>query len=75
MEEVSNEVKLGIISIKLKQWNNTLYDVSLDERVGRVTHNEDLIKNSSDRMKIAMMAIDELEKIRAELETLIEKGK
>lgn len=68
MDNVPNLIKIEIIKEKIQQWNNTLYEISLDERIGRITNNPILIKAASERMRGALMAIDELTELKAEIE-------
>ena len=68
MDKVSKNVKLEIINQKLQVFNNSLYDASLDERIARLTNNQEADKGIQKRMKDLIMAIDELEKVKGELD-------
>ena len=68
MEEVSKEVRLELANRKLAIWENTLYDAGLDNRIAQATKNMSKDKESQERMKEALIAVDVLKNEIKELE-------
>ena len=62
MEQLAKHRRAGVIQAKIEMWKNTVYDSSLDVKVGALVGNKGLETNAQNRVKEALQAIDFLEK-------------
>ena len=61
MDNVSTEVKRAILTQKLQQYKNTIYDASIDVRVAKVLENEQMEKQSVEIITKMTKATDFIE--------------
>ena len=61
MEQLAKHRRIGVIQAKIEMWKNTVYDSSLDVKVGALVGNKGLETNAQNRVKEALQAIDFLE--------------
>ena len=62
MEQLAQDRRAGVIQAKIEMWKNTVYDSSLDVKVGALVGNKGLETKAQKRLKEALQAIDFLEK-------------
>ena len=67
-EELSQDIKNGILADKLNRWRGTLYDAGLDGKVAGVVNNPKLQKIAERRVKEALQAIEYLEALLTEVD-------
>lgn len=67
MIEPATEVKLALLRRKRQEWENGHYDASLDVRIADVLEDDQMKQTSLARMKRALQALDEVDKMIAEL--------
>ena len=68
MEQLAKNRRVMVVRSKLEMWKNTVYDSSLDVKVGALVGNKGLETNAQNRLKEALQAIDFLEKELAAVE-------
>ena len=62
MEQLAKNRRVMVVRSKLEMWKNTVYDSSLDVKVGALVGNKGLETKAQKRLKEALQAIDFLEK-------------
>ena len=68
MEKLAKNRRVMVIRSKLEMWKNTVYDSSLDAKVGALVGNKGIEAAAQNRLKEALQAIDFLEKELAAVE-------
>jgi len=64
-------VQLAIISRKVAEWKNTIYDAKLDAKVALHTEDQRLLAGAQSRLKTAIQAVELLEQ---ELDAISQDG-
>ena len=67
-DQVTLNVKLGILRSKLAIYYNTYYAHGIDARVGKDIDDEKMVETAKENMRTAQKCIDALEKMVKELE-------
>ncbi len=73
MTDIPNDVKLQIINNEIAMYNNTIYLLQIRHRVNKSLGQADALKTIEDEMVKNEKSVDELEKIKSELDAETKK--
>ena len=59
---MDKRVRDQILGVKLELWKNTVYDATIDTKIGALVANKELEVGAQKRLKEAIKAVDFLEK-------------
>lgn len=68
LADVPNTVKKSLLQPKLQIWKNTVADLKMDLDIAQVTDNQHLVDDITDRLKGAMKAVAEIERMMTEID-------